>query len=303
LQNDSKTLIPIEIGQKKPYMLEVTRQDVRMRGLPTELHGATFAHLSDIHGGFGNTDPVYEEAIRQVNAVEPDLVLFTGDYIDDHAAVRNYPMQEVLSRFKAKRGVFGSFGNHDHRRGIVGSRRVLEQSGLHILNNESVCLEPGLWLAGVDDLYEGKPDIKRALADIPENVTAIVLSHNPRLIEKIQDRDILILSGHTHGGQIALPFPTPYMVCWLHLRCKQVAGWYENGRARLYVNRGLGVTGKPFRYNCPAEIGIFRLLPDLAGSIDSHTIGEGIHKGHEGTQRETDRETIHRFTQRFLVSL
>lgn len=266
MPNISSTLIPIDTGRKKPYMLQITRQDVVMRGLPADLHGMTFAHLSDIHGGFGNTEPVYEEAIQQVNAAQPDLILFTGDYIDHkndpRTKIKNYPIQEVLSRFKAKRGVFGSFGNHDHRRGVVGTRRFLEQSGIQVLNNENVCLEPGLWLAGVDDIHEGDPDIPRALEGIPENTTAIVLSHNPRLIEKAPNRDMVILSGHTHGSQIALPFPTPLMICWLHLRCWQVAGWYERGKVRLYVNRGLGVTGKPFRYNCPAEVALFRLVPD-----------------------------------------
>jgi predicted MPP superfamily phosphohydrolase len=258
----SSTLIPIDTGRRKPYMLEITTHDVPMRGLPESMQGTTIAHMSDFHGGFGNTGPVYEEAIARVNALKPDLVLLTGDYIDDHATAKNYPMAEHLSRFKARLGVFVSFGNHDHRQGIVGSRRMLEQAGVHILNNESLCLEGGLWLAGVDDLFEGKPDVARALADLPHERTSLVLSHNPRLIERVRDRDVFILSGHTHGGQIALPFPTPKMVCLFHLRCSQVAGWYRNGRASLYVNRGLGVTGKPFRYNCPAEIGIFRLVPE-----------------------------------------
>jgi len=237
-----------------------------MRGLPESLHGATLVHLTDLHGGFARLEPVYEAAITLVNAEQPDWLLLTGDYIDDHPSIQSYPMAELLRRFQAKRGVFGCFGNHDHRRGIVGTRRMLEKAGVQLLDNENVRLESGLWLAGVDDLYEGEPDIPRTFAGLPDDATTLVLSHNPRLIERIGDRDVVILSGHTHGGQIVLPLLTPQIVCWLHLRCKQVAGWYANGRTRLYVNRGLGVTGKPFRYNCPAEIGIFRLVPDPADS-------------------------------------
>ncbi|HZO92012.1 MAG TPA: metallophosphoesterase [Chthonomonadaceae bacterium] len=255
------TRIPIDIGRSRPYMLEITAQDVPLCGLPEALCGATLVHMSDLHAGFSNLEPVYEEAIARVNALQPDFIVLTGDYIDDHSREPNYPMPGILRRFRARRGVYGSFGNHDHRRGIVGSRRVLEQGGVRVLNNEALCVEPGLWLAGVDDLYEGQPDIAGTLAGIPDDVTGIVLSHNPRLIEKVGHRDVFVLSGHTHGGQIALPFPTPKMVCWLHLRCPQVAGWYKNGRARLYVNRGMGVTGRPLRYNCPAEIGVFRLTP------------------------------------------
>lgn len=233
-----------------------------MRNLPEPWHGATLVHLTDLHCGFGGTDPVYEEAVARVNALQPDVIVFTGDYIDDHPVPPDYPLVALLRRFSACHGLFASFGNHDHRRGVVGTRRLLEQAGARILNNESVQLEGGLWLAGIDDLFEGKPDLQRTLADVPPDATSVVLSHNPSLINKVSDHDALILSGHTHGGQINLPVLTPKIICLFHLRVAQVAGWYRNGRARLYVNRGLGVTGRPFRYNCPAEIVVFRLVPD-----------------------------------------
>jgi predicted MPP superfamily phosphohydrolase len=242
-------------------MLEVTTQDVPMRGLPEALHGATFVHLSDFHGGFGNTEPVFEEVVARVQVAQPDLVLMTGDYVDDSQKNNAYSLQDVLSRLQARYGVFGSFGNHDHRRGIVGTRRMLEQSGVRVLNNENLRIEPGLWLAAVDDLGDGQPDMERALAGVPAEATTILLSHNPSLFDHVGDRDVLMLSGHTHGGQIALPILIPKLVCWLHLRCRHVAGWYTQGRARLYVSRGLGVTGRPYRYRCPAEMGIFRMIP------------------------------------------
>jgi predicted MPP superfamily phosphohydrolase len=241
-------------------MLEISSHDVPMHGLSAFWHGKTFVHLSDIHAGYGNTGAVYEETVRCVDALEPDLILLTGDYLDDHPDDARFPLKEILLRLKAKEGIFGCFGNHDHRRGIVGSRRLLQQSGVHILENENVELPHGLFLAGVDDLAEGYPDIARTLAGLPAERTSLVLSHHPGLIERIPDRDVLILSGHTHGGQIALPFPSPRLVVKLHLHCNQVAGWYTVGKARQYVSRGLGVTGKPFRYRCPAEIGVFRML-------------------------------------------
>lgn len=231
-----------------------------MQGLSEFWHGKTFVHLSDIHAGYGNTGPVYEEAVRRVNALEPDLILLTGDYLDDHPDDARFPLQEILLRLRARSGIFGSFGNHDHRRGIVGSRRLLKQSQVHILENQNYELPHGLFLAGVDDLSEGYPNIARTLAGLPAERTSIVLSHHPGLVERVPDRDVLILSGHTHGGQIALPFPSPRVVVKFHLHCNQVAGWYTNGKARQYVSRGLGVTGKPFRYRCPAEIGVFRML-------------------------------------------
>lgn len=257
----SNTLIPIDTGRSKPYLLEITHHEMAIAGLPPELHGATVVHLSDLHAGFGNTDAVHQEAVRQVNAIKPDLVLFTGDYIDD-SVKGDYPIEELLCQFRARLGAYGSFGNHDHRRGILGTRRKLDRAGVRGLLNENLRVEPGLWLAGVDDEHEGKPDLAQALYSTPEEATIVLLAHNPCTFDRISHQNVLVLSGHTHGSQIALPLPTPKMVCLFHLRCRHVAGWYQNGRARMYVNRGLGVTGKPFRYRCPAEISVLRLIPD-----------------------------------------
>jgi predicted MPP superfamily phosphohydrolase len=264
VSKESTTKLAIEVGHDEPYQLHITREDVVIRGLPRSLHGAKFAQVSDIHAGFAGLEKVYEEALAAVNASEPDFIFFTGDYIDKKTTNPNYPMVEYLRRFRARRGVYACLGNHDHRRGKVLTGKILERAGVQLLYNESVRLESGLWLAGVDDLYEGEPDIARTFADLPADRTSIVLSHNPRLIEKAKGRDIVILSGHTHGAQFRLKFPPPVMICYLHLRCWQVSGWYRRGNTRLYVNRGLGVTGKPYRIDCPAEIAIFRMAPDPA---------------------------------------
>ena len=245
----SPTLIPIDTGRKSPYMLEITHHEARIAQLPEALHGATFVHITDLHGGYGNTDPVYEEAIARVNAIKPDLLLLTGDYIDDHAK-NNYPIQEVLRRFEARLGVYGSFGNHDHRRGIVGTRRVLELAGVHILHNESVCLESGLWIAGVDDYYEGKPDLARTLANVPDDATPIVLSHNPTLIEHVNGRRMLMLSGHTHGGQIMLNRNIGVGA----LKFRYLSGLYRKpDGSQLIVSNGIG-NWFPLRINAPAEV-------------------------------------------------
>lgn len=266
----SKTLIPIDIGRSRPYMLEISAHEVPMHNLPESLDGFTFVHLTDLHGGYGATDAVYEEAVVRVNALKPDMILLTGDYVDDHAPPDGYPIDEVLRRFHARQGLYGSYGNHDHRRGLEGSHRLLERAGVHILNNENLRLESGLWLAAVDDCFEGKPDLERALDGLPDDRSSILLSHSPQPFDRIGDRDVLMLSGHTHGAQVVIPFPTPKQVCWWHLRCRQVAGWYRRGRTRLYLSRGLGVTGVPFRYNCPAEIAVFRLVPDTRLAPQRH---------------------------------
>lgn len=239
-----------------------------MRGLPAEMHGMTVVHLSDLHGGFGGTDRVHQEVVRQVRNLAPDLILLTGDYIDD-SVVGDYPIEGTLRQLQAPLGIFGSLGNHDYRQGIEKIRNKLEQSGVQILCNDNAMVRPGFHVAGVDDWEDGHPDMTQAMQGVPREVTTLLLSHNPRMIDLAGNYDVLMLSGHTHGAQICMPFPSPELVCRFHLRCRQVAGWYRNGQARLYVNRGVGVTGRPFRYRCPAEINVMRLVPDLASGGSS----------------------------------
>lgn len=253
-------MIQVDIGKRKPYALEISHHDVPMKGLPPELEGTVVAQVSDLHTGFGGLEAVYEEAVRRVNALAPDWIFFTGDYVDD-SHKGHYPAADLLRRFCAKREVYACFGNHDHRRGIVGSRRILDQAGVTVLVNENREIAPGLWLAAIDDIEKGHPDEATTFAGLPDDRTVFLLSHNPQYIEKVKTRDVVMLSGHTHGGQVCVPFfAPPKVVCWIHLRCLQVAGWYTYGKARLYVNRGVGVTGQPFRMNCPAEIAFFRLV-------------------------------------------
>jgi len=262
-------LLRIETGGRRPYEVEITVQELAIRGLPEKLHGAHFVHLTDFHGGYANTDPVFEEAIRQIESLQPEFVFLTGDYVDDKRAPAGYKFGDILSRIRARHGVFGTLGNHDDRAGSARVRQMLEQHGVCVLQNESVCVGPGLWVAGIDDLLEGQPLPDLALREVPSDHTPVVLAHNPTTVERVRDHPVVMLSGHTHGGQIVLPLLNPRIVCWVHLRCRQVAGWYAYGKARVYVNRGLGVTGKPFRYRCPAEIAIFRLTPEKTANTSS----------------------------------
>jgi predicted MPP superfamily phosphohydrolase len=171
----------------------------------------------------------------------------------------------MMSALTARRGIYAVLGNHDQRDDPELLRASLEGVGIPVLMNKAREIEPGFWLGGVDDLLEGKPDLTGTLAQIPEGVAAILLSHNPNALNKVsEERPLFILSGHTHGAQIVIAFPSPYMVCRLHLGTRYVHGWYERGKARLYVNRGIGVTGAGFfarRYKCPPEITLFTLKP------------------------------------------
>lgn len=242
--------------------IEVTRHAVALPGLPAALDGTTIAQISDFHMGCGGTNALIHEIVRRTNAIAADYIFITGDFVDDHRD-EIVPAVKAVSCLRAPGGVFACLGNHDHRGDPDLLIRMLQQADIQVLVNRAVPLQPGFWLAGVDDLYEGVPDLDAALHGIPPDAAAILLCHNPWGLAQVpEQRDVLILSGHTHGAQLRLPFPTPKMICLLHLRTKWVHGWYERGSARMYVNRGVGVTGPwPLnrRINCRPEIAIFTL--------------------------------------------
>jgi predicted MPP superfamily phosphohydrolase len=153
-----------------------------------------------------------------------------------------------------------------------------------VLVNENVRLADGLWLAAVDDLMAGQPDLARTVADLPEDAAVVFLSHNPTILPQVADRPWLVLAGHTHGGQVTVPFLGPrgtarlpgvrsfmyfyeWMGVWRHGSRREAistyrypAGWYQEGQVRMYVNRGVGFSQNfPLRLNCPPEIACFTL--------------------------------------------
>lgn len=268
--------LSLDVSERPPYHLEVTSHDVVMRGLPEALHGATFVQLSDLHAGFGGLEEVYAAALEYVNSLNPDLIFFTGDFVDRRDPRIVYPIADYLAGFRSRLGKIACLGNHDNKRGAAMTCAALRSADVQPLVNETVCIQPGLTIAGIDDLTDGAPDINGTLNQLPKDRTSIVLCHNPRLIDRVTHRDILILSGHTHGAQFRLRFPPPQLICMVHLGCWQVAGWYKRGAVRLYVNRGLGVTGKPYRIDCPAEISVFRMLSDRLPAPVAAPVERGV---------------------------
>ncbi len=241
------------------YRAEVTHHTLELKGLPAELEGATIVQLTDLHCGYGGTDPVLHWAVEQTRALNPDFILITGDFIDDHCKVKDYPLAKLLRPLCAKRAIYACYGNHDHRHGLAEVSEKLSDAGIPLLINQAVEAAPGFWIAGIDDLHEGSPNLEKTLREVPQERTALVLSHNPSLIDSASDHNIMIFSGHTHAAQMHIPFPSPKLVCKIHLHCNQVEGWYHNGKASLYVCRGIGVTGFPMRINCPAELPVFHM--------------------------------------------
>ena len=241
--------------------VRIERVGVTVPNLPRSFDGLRVAFLTDIHHGpyVGLGD--VRGFVRTALALRPDLILLGGDYtLRDAKYIR--PCFGVLASLKAPLGVFGVLGNHDREYGAEATERAMADAGIAGLVNAGVWLTRGadrLRLAGVDDLWRGRPDVAAALADTKPTEACLLVSHNPDVAETMTDRRVgLMLSGHTHGGQVIAPgltnpfIPSRYGDKYAH-------GLADAPTTRVYTSRGLGVTGLPVRYNCPPEITLLTL--------------------------------------------
>jgi predicted MPP superfamily phosphohydrolase len=251
--------------------IQVTRQTIRLRNLPPRFAGKTIAVLADLHHGPYVGIEFIHEAVSRTNSLAPDIVALVGDYAHQGPLAHQQlpPCLEALSALQAPLGVYAVPGNHDmQRRGEV-YRSLIRSTPLIDLTNLHRRISIGsddLWLAGVDDLWWGKPNQHIALSGIPRGETVILLSHNPDYAEDCPcERVDLVLSGHTHGGQVHLP---GLGSSWLPSKygAKYRRGLVRGPASQVFVSRGLGEAGVPLRFNVPPEI----CLLTLSAGQESH---------------------------------
>lgn len=259
----------------EPYRVLVRRHDVNFDDLAPELDGLRIAHLSDLHCSAITSSALLARFIDACNAQRPDVVLMTGDYVsrrDSYSLVTlarlwakpvmeyAWPMAREVGRLQAPDGVYAVPGNHDYSEGYSGYiDDLLHEQGVVTLVNRSTLLRGLLPLIGLDDLRAGRPQIEAAFQGVDAARPQVVLSHNPRLIEAVSDRNCLMLAGHTHAGQVHLPF-TKFRRRPRDMRGSELfQGWYRRGQARLYISAGLGSVNFPIRFRCPPEIAIITL--------------------------------------------
>jgi predicted MPP superfamily phosphohydrolase len=244
--------------------IKINRQPVPVPNLPGALAGTTVAVLADLHHGPFVGIAFIREAVRLANALRPDLIALVGDYAHKgpQAQAQLPPCLEALSRLHAPLGVFAVPGNHDMQDEGRVYQELISATPLTDLTNRSerVSANGGrLWLAGVDDLWWGRPDLGRALKGVPEGAPVVLLCHNPDFAEESPDERVgLMLSGHTHGGQVYLPaLGSP----WIPSRygAKYRCGLVQGPASRVLVSRGLGEAGVPLRLNVPPEINLLTL--------------------------------------------
>ena len=246
-----------------PYRAQVRHVVVRVPRRHRNLAGLTIAFVTDTHIGPHFAAPDLEPVVRRLEAIEPDIVLFGGDYICESPRFMA-DAAPVLGRMAAtaRYGAWGVMGNHDLSN--IRERVVppLEEAGIRILTNDAVCVETdrgALWIVGIDNGLIGGPDLDAAFSKVPPDGAAICLWHEPdRIEESAPYGAFLQLSGHSHGGQVRLPGIGGIAAPLLGKRYP--LGRYVIGDGELYVSSGLGMYRPPVRFNCPPELTIVRLI-------------------------------------------
>src|ERR1700722_519474 len=238
----------------------VVEREVPVVGLAPAFDGLRIAQLSDLHLGTFTPKAWGLRWVRAANRCSPDLTVVTGDLVTSGNAY-DEDVAEVIGSLRAARGVFASMGNHDYFGDDEGLVSALRRRGVNVLRNEGVAIEKDgarLWLAAIDDTWTRRDDITLSLAG-RDGATAILLAHDPERFDAAAEAGAaLVLSGHTHGGQVAIPFV--YRVFNLaRLGHRYVLGIYRRGNATLYVHPGLGTTGPPIRVGVPPEVSILVL--------------------------------------------
>jgi predicted MPP superfamily phosphohydrolase len=253
----------------EPRLLDITNHKISNNAIPQAFDNLKIVQFSDTHLGFHYDLDQLEELIEKINKIKADIIFFTGDLMDEpnkYSEANQIP--PLLQKIEAPLGKFAIYGNHDH--GGYGSdiyKSIMEEAGFILLLNENRKIEvsgSSIHVIGIDDAMLGRPDIKLAAENIAEPSYKILLSHAPDLADGASSFGIqLQLSGHSHGGQIKIPFfgalvKPPYAE-------RYHEGFYEIGSQEpltLYVNRGLGTTRLPFRFLSRPEMTVFTLHSD-----------------------------------------
>ncbi len=235
---------------------KVSRVVIPLKNLSATMEGTTLLLITDVHHGPFVPLSYVRDVVAMANALKPDIIALGGDYVSKH---RSYiePCLDVLGGLKAPLGRFAVLGNHDHWESAELSSLGLAEAGITQVDNRGEWVTKGqsrLRIGGVGDFWEDRQNIEGALGDAQDSDPCVVLSHNPDFVEGLFDARVgLVLSGHTHGGQVVVPgygaplVPSLYGQKYLH-------GLVQGPQVPVYVSRGVGTVTPPVRFLCRPEI-------------------------------------------------
>ncbi len=252
-------------GSRQAHAFGVTRHTRGIRGLKAPLR---LSFLTDLHIGPYMHREQLEQWVEASNALDPDLVVIGGDLVDRWYKGDLSELEELLPRLEQRLGVIAVLGNHDHAcySDLEPLRSALGRAGVRLLVNDGFWLRDDFYLAGIDDWMRGTPDVAKAFAaadEEDEGGARVLVSHNPDVIPDLASYlnrlPDLVLSGHTHGGQVCLPLIGPVVTSSAYGR-RFAQGWVEDP-VTAFVSRGLGVSLLPVRMLCPPELALLELEP------------------------------------------
>lgn len=249
---------PVLIERK---IVQVNRYRIPLWNLPPSFHGFTLAHLTDIHLGVLTPPSFVEQVVRQANALNADAIVCTGDYVHVRNATEEIDqVWPILSKLSARYGVYSVLGNHDHWADTNRSLYWLERSGQNIRHRCKTIYKgkDRILIGGTGDLWEDRLQIDKIFAGSDQRDCRILLAHNPDSVDTEFSTPLsLVLSGHTHGGQVVLP---GIGAARLPVENKAYcSGLIETPKTRLFISRGIGCSVLPIRFNCYPEIALLEL--------------------------------------------
>ena len=248
----------------EPIWFEVKHIDITLPQLDRAFNGYRIVQISDLHAGDGTNRSQLEKVVAAVNAEHPDLVVITGDHVT-RIPKQHLDLLDTLAKLQPRDRTISILGNHDAHNDPTPVRAAIKKAGITLLENSIYTLsrdKATLHIAGVGDVYFKQDKLDLILAQLPATGAAIMLAHEPDFADKTAatGRFGLQLSGHSHGGQVRIPFYSGYVP---NLAEKYPLGQYQIGNMIQYTNRGIGMVKLYARFNCRPEISVFNLVASL----------------------------------------
>jgi predicted MPP superfamily phosphohydrolase len=243
------------------HLFQINTYKIPVPNLPRAFNGFTIVQLTDLHYGFLMSMAVVKKLLNNANSIKRDIIVCTGDYIHERNSHKETDtLWPELSRLTAPHGVYSVLGNHDHWSDFSRSLYWLEKSGQNVRHKAIPIIKGSekIWIGGCGDYTEDEIGMDKAFRNVPPNDCKIVLAHNPDTADTLfRTRVDLIISGHTHGGQVNIPFVgTPI----LPVRNKRYSsGFIPTPSTHLFISKGLGCAILPVRFNCLPEIAVLKL--------------------------------------------
>lgn len=240
----------------EPKNLKITKIKLNFKSLPTKLDGLVIAHITDLHFGSTLCSEIYKKVLEVVKKENSDIIAVTGDIISKRSVVDK--AKEFFNQLPDK-PTFIVWGNWDHwsmDKEIKKFKESLENKKTRVLVNDYYELEENFFICGVDDPHTSRDNINNA---VRKTGFKILLAHSPEIMGKAENRVELVLAGHTHGGQVVIPFiGAPFVPVTKKYR-RYASGIFKVGKTILFVSRGIGTSIFPVRMNCPPEIAFIEL--------------------------------------------